>query len=81
MKSARFAFAATVLLATVCIDAGAAEPTLGQREFRARCAMCHGTEARGDGWMAANLIQRPPSLRGLKKKNGGTFPQIGRAHV
>ncbi len=63
------------LLCAVSLHALAAEPGLGQREFSARCAMCHGTSARGDGWMAENLIRRPPSLRNLKKNNGGMFPR------
>lgn len=59
----------------------AAETTHGQREFNTRCAMCHGAEARGDGWLADMLIRRPPSLRELKIKYGGSFPreEIARA--
>ena len=37
--------------------------------------MCHGTQARGDGWLAEFLIQRPPALTQLKKNNGGNFPR------
>lgn len=69
---------AAALAATLCaaaLSAAAAEPAYGQREFRTRCAMCHGAAARGDGWLAEYLIQRPPSLRALKKNNGGIFPR------
>jgi len=53
----------------------AAETAHGQGEFNTRCAMWHGAEARGDGWLADMLIRRPSSLRELKIKNGGTFPR------
>jgi mono/diheme cytochrome c family protein len=54
--------------------AAAAENTLGKNEYAARCAMCHGPGGKGDGWLADNLLKRPPSLTELKKKNGGVFP-------
>jgi mono/diheme cytochrome c family protein len=54
--------------------ASAAENTLGKSEYVARCAMCHGPGGKGDGWLADNLLKRPPSLTELKKKNGGVFP-------
>ena len=54
--------------------APAAENTLGKSEYQARCAMCHGPAGKGDGWMADNLIKRPPALTQLKKNNGGVFP-------
>jgi mono/diheme cytochrome c family protein len=63
------------LLIALPLFAGAAEPNYGQREFQTRCAMCHGAVGRGDGWLAQQLIQRPPSLTQLKKNNGGTFPR------
>ena len=37
------------------------------------CAACHGREARGDGPAASELKIRPPSLRGLVERPGGTF--------
>ncbi len=54
--------------------ASAAENTLGKNEYEARCAMCHGAAGKGDGWLADNLLKRPPSLTQLKKTNGGVFP-------
>jgi mono/diheme cytochrome c family protein len=57
--------------------APAAENTVGKNEFEARCAMCHGAAGKGDGWLADNLLKRPPSLTQLKKKNGGVFPIAG----
>jgi mono/diheme cytochrome c family protein len=63
------------LLCAISALAWGAEPNYGEREFRTRCAMCHGTSGKGDGWLAEQLIQRPPALTQLKKKNGGTFPR------
>ena len=54
--------------------ASAADNTLGKNEYDARCAMCHGAAGKGDGWLADNLLKRPPTLTQLKKKNGGVFP-------
>jgi mono/diheme cytochrome c family protein len=58
----------------VSATATGAENTLGRNEYAARCAMCHGAGGKGDGWLADNLLKRPPSLTQLKKKNGGVFP-------
>ncbi len=69
------------LLCAISLSAVSAEPTFGQREFRARCAMCHGTSARGDGWLAEHMIKQPPSLRELKKNNGGAFPRERLARI
>lgn len=55
-----------------------AEPGYGQREYQVRCAMCHGNDGHGNGWLAEQLIQRPANLRLLKSSNGGRFP---REHV
>jgi mono/diheme cytochrome c family protein len=65
-------FAALALFAAT--TAPAAENRLGEREFQTRCAMCHGVAGNGDGWLAEYLLQRPPSLRQLKRNNGGVFP-------
>lgn len=64
-----------VLLCAIPLFSFGAEPSFGEREFRTRCAMCHGKGGHGDGWLAAQLIQGPPSLTQLKKKNGGRFPR------
>jgi len=52
----------------------AAEPSAGQQDYEIRCAMCHGGGGKGDGWLAAQLIQRVPPLTQMKKSNGGVFP-------
>jgi mono/diheme cytochrome c family protein len=46
----------------------------GRERFRSECAICHGTEARGDGPFATLLTQQPPNLRYLSRRAGGEFP-------
>lgn len=72
MGAAACALAAFAL--SVSAPASGADASLGKNEYQARCAMCHGAGGKGDGWLADNLLQRPPSLTQLKKKNGGVFP-------
>lgn len=43
-------------------------------DFRAACAPCHGSDARGDGPVAASLRTPPPDLTRLAARHGGTFP-------
>jgi mono/diheme cytochrome c family protein len=42
--------------------------------YRAYCATCHGTDARGDGPLAKFLRTKTPDLTHIAKRNGGTFP-------
>lgn len=42
--------------------------------FRAYCARCHGSDAKGHGPDAATLNERVPDLTKLTKNNGGEFP-------
>jgi mono/diheme cytochrome c family protein len=49
---------------------------LGQQQFQAYCATCHGPKAKGDGPSAALLTIKPPDLTQLSKHNGGTFPFV-----
>ena len=51
-----------------------AKEDLGQRTFEDRCAVCHGTEGRGDGPLASLLTPRPADLGSLAKRNAGTYP-------
>jgi mono/diheme cytochrome c family protein len=46
----------------------------GGEEFRTYCAVCHGTDARGDGPLAASMTVKPPDLTQIAAANGGTFP-------
>ena len=45
----------------------------GSGLFRSYCASCHGTEAKGDGPLAANLRVAPADLTGLARRNHGKF--------
>lgn len=47
----------------------------GRPTFRVYCASCHGTEARGDGTLAAYLTVPPTDLTRLSKNNKGVFPK------
>jgi hypothetical protein len=42
--------------------------------FRAHCAPCHGSDAKGGGPMATALRTKVPDLTGLAKNNLGKFP-------
>jgi mono/diheme cytochrome c family protein len=42
--------------------------------FRAYCATCHGSDAKGDGPMASALKAKVPDLTILAKNNNGQFP-------
>ncbi|MEJ2115563.1 MAG: c-type cytochrome [Gammaproteobacteria bacterium] len=48
----------------------------GQNEFQQKCAVCHGTEGKGDGPYSFALIFKPTDLTKLTAKNGGNFPFI-----
>ncbi|HLV86544.1 MAG TPA: cytochrome c [Candidatus Sulfotelmatobacter sp.] len=52
--------------------------TSGPEMFKSYCAVCHGTDAKGNG-PAASALKTPPSdLTGLAKANNGKYPS---AHV
>ncbi len=51
----------------------AAVPTAAE-DYEAYCAICHGSEGRGDGSGGAGLAQKPADLTGISARNGGTFP-------
>ena len=46
----------------------------GEQLYGEICAVCHGTEAKGDGPAAAALRAEVPDLTLLAMKNGGKFP-------
>ena len=53
----------------------------GKTLYEQHCAFCHGADAKGGGPFAASLKVWPPDLTKLKKKNGGTFPELHVAEV
>jgi mono/diheme cytochrome c family protein len=50
----------------------------GKEMFKSYCAVCHGTDAKGNGPAASALKTSPPDLTLLAQKNGGKYPA---AHV
>ncbi len=65
---------ATTALAVATPAAAQARKDLGQREYEAKCAVCHGVDAKGGGPYAAALKQPLPDLTTLARRNGGLFP-------
>jgi mono/diheme cytochrome c family protein len=68
---------ATVLLNSQTIKKTTVTPTSpasGQQMFSEYCAVCHGTEGRGDGPAATALKKRPADLTMMTTKNNGKFP-------
>jgi mono/diheme cytochrome c family protein len=51
-------------------------PASGQEMYGTYCAVCHGTDAKGNGPAADALKVPPPDLTGLAKKEGGKYPAM-----
>jgi Cytochrome c len=51
-------------------------PVSGKEMYTAYCAVCHGTEGRGDGPAASALKTPPADLTQLSKNNGGKYPGL-----
>jgi mono/diheme cytochrome c family protein len=62
-------------LSLLALAACVQEPIDGRQAFVADCAGCHGTDAKGDGPMAAQLTKPPANLTTLAARHGGTFPR------
>jgi len=60
------AMAGVALGSTVTTESGSAL-------FRSYCASCHGTAAKGDGPLAANLRVAPADLTRIAKRHHGTY--------
>ncbi len=56
-------------------DLGSDPIAAGRRAYAARCASCHGIDARGDGPVGPALRTAPPDLTWLAERNGGAFPR------
>lgn len=50
----------------------------GKEMFRSYCAVCHGTDGKGNGPAASAMKTPPTDLTALAKKEGGKYPA---AHV
>lgn len=65
---------AIILTSTGLAQAQDSAIIIGKSSFGARCALCHGKDAKGGGDIA-ELFQTPPSdLTKLAERNGGQFP-------
>lgn len=53
----------------------AKDPDRGELEYRSRCGVCHGVDAKGDGPLATQLKTPPTDLTQLAKHNAGIFPE------
>ena len=56
------------------VPAARPETTDGAEVFRAYCAVCHGSGAKGDGPAAKALKTPPADLTTISKRHGGKFP-------
>ena len=66
---------ALVLIGALSSAAIAApEVASGAMLYKTYCAACHGTDARGNGPVAAAMRTRPPDLTQLARGNNGLFP-------
>ena len=50
----------------------------GKEMYKSYCAVCHGTDAKGNGPAASALKTEPSDLTLLARKNGGKYPS---AHI
>lgn len=76
MKTTSFAILllTTTLSLNTMAFAQKAKPDLGKAEFELHCAVCHGMDAKGNGFLGASLKVVPPDLTVLAKNHGGVFP-------
>jgi mono/diheme cytochrome c family protein len=51
-------------------------PASGQEMYKTYCAVCHGTDAKGNGPAAEALKVPPTDLTALAGKNGGKYPAM-----
>ena len=56
------------------IPARSISPVSGRQMYTAYCAVCHGTNAKGNGTAAEALKVPPPDLTALARTNGGKYP-------
>jgi hypothetical protein len=53
--------------------ADAQDEDQGEIEYKSRCSVCHGADAKGNGPWAAQLKTAPPDLTGLSPRDMSVF--------
>jgi len=48
----------------------------GEQMYKSYCAVCHGSDGKGNGPAASALKVPPPDLTVLAEKNGGKYPAL-----
>ena len=68
--------AALLLLVMLVTTSETAAAQSGKQDYDKYCAMCHGSDAKGNGDLVQTVPMNPPppDLTQLSKNNGGTFP-------
>jgi mono/diheme cytochrome c family protein len=51
-------------------------PSSGEEMFTTYCAVCHGSDGKGNGPAAPALKKRPADLTRLAATNGGKYPDL-----
>lgn len=54
----------------------ATSPSSGAEMYKTYCAVCHGTDGKGNGPAASALKVPPTDLTVLAKNNGGKYPDL-----
>ncbi|MGY8633926.1 c-type cytochrome [Bradyrhizobium sp. 14AA] len=72
----KLSVAAIILVATeITAFAQQGKPVdLGKQAYEVQCAVCHGSDAKGNGLYVTSLKVAPSDLTSLSKKNGGVLP-------
>lgn len=47
----------------------------GKQTYREYCAVCHGSDGKGNGPAASSMRKQPPILTTIAKRHGGKFPE------
>jgi mono/diheme cytochrome c family protein len=68
------AFVAFSLAVQIAVAADPIDST-GEENFMRFCAACHGAGGRGDGPVAAAILQNVPDLTQITAHNKGNFPR------
>ena len=72
-------FKGILAVAAIALSVSAAQAqdsaiVLGKSSFGARCALCHGPDAKGGGEIAVLFRTKPSDLTNLAELAGGQFP-------